>query len=192
MEETKEMRDTIMKPSFRTVMYAGMLITLSLLLITAGCVDTIQKNSTQKNTTETPASTCSVEANVCTVDLPVSLTIDASPQVYSPIMSSTVGIGLIPNISGLKTDMTEYEWTATYGQFLDWSAPNYTVNTLPEPVINHGEKIYWSFTEAPKSPRVPVIITVTKRDITSKKPLATSHLTLGWKDNMTIVVEKIE
>jgi hypothetical protein len=173
-------------------MYAGILITLSLFLITAGCVDSSQKNSTQKNTIETPASTCSVEANVCTVDLPGPLRIDASPQVYSPIMSSTVGIGLTPNVSGLKTSGAEYEWTATYGRFLDWSSPNYTVNRLSEPVVNHGEKIYWSFTEPPESPLVPVVITVTERDITSKKPLAGSRLTLGWKDNMTVVVEKIE
>jgi hypothetical protein len=107
-------------------------------------------------------------------------------------MSSTVGIGLTPNVSSLKMSGTEYEWTATYGHFLDWSAPNYTVNSLPEPVVNHGEKIYWSFTEIPKSPLVPVVITVTERDITSKKALASSRLTLGWKDNMTVVVEKIE
>jgi hypothetical protein len=104
-------------------------------------------------------------------------------------MSSTVGIGLTPNVSSLKMSGTEYEWTATYGHFLDWSAPNYTVNSLPEPVVNHGEKIYWSFTETPKSPLVPVVITVTERDITSKKALASSRLTLGWKDNMTVVVE---
>jgi hypothetical protein len=186
------MQDTIMTQSFRNVMYAGMLITLSLLLMTAGCVDSSQKNSPQANITETPASTCSAEANVCSVDLPGSLTIDAFPRVYSPLMSSTVGIGLSPNVSGLKTSGTEYEWTATYGRFLDWSAPNYSVNTLPERVVNHGEKIYWSFTQAPDSPGSPVVITVTARDITSKKPLAGSRLTLGWKDNMTVIVEKIE
>jgi hypothetical protein len=180
------------KSSSRTVAAICILITLSLILITTGCVDTSQKNSLPVNTTGTPASTCSAEANVCTVDLSGSIRIDASPQVYSPIMSSTVGIGLTPNVSGLKTAGTEYEWTATYGRFLDWSAPNYTVNTLPEPVVNHGEKIYWSFTETPKSPLVPVVITVTERDIASKKPLASSRLTLGWKDNMTVVVEKIE
>jgi hypothetical protein len=180
------------KSSSRTVAAICILIALSLLLVTAGCVDSSQKNSPQANTTETPASTCSAEANVCTVDLPVSLTIDASPQVYSPIMSSTVGIGLTPNVSGLKTAGVEYEWTATYGHFLDWSALNYTVNTLSEPVVNHGEKIYWSFTEVPKSPLVPVVITLTERDITSKKPIASSLLTLGWKNNMTVVVEKIE
>jgi hypothetical protein len=186
------MRDKIMKSSFRNFIYAGMLVTLSLFLITAGCVDPGQKNSTQKNATETPALTCSANANVCTVNLPVTLMIDASPQVYSPIMSSTVGIGLTPNVSGLNTAGAEYEWNATYGHFLDWSAPNHTVNTLPEPVVNHGEKIYWSFTQAPDSPPAPIIITVTARDSTSKKPLASSDLTLGWKDNLTVVVEKIE
>jgi hypothetical protein len=180
------------KSSSRTVAAICILITLSLLLITAGCVDTSQKNSLPVNTTGTPASTCSAEANVCTVDLPGSLTIDASPQVYSPIMSSTVGIGLTPNVSGLKTAGVEYEWTATFGHFLDWSAPNYTVNTLSEPVVNHGEKIYWSFIELPESPPAPVVITVTERNITSKKPLASSRMTLGWKNNMTVVVEKIE
>jgi hypothetical protein len=180
------------KSSSRTVAAICILITLSLFLVTAGCVDSSQKNSLPVNTTGTPASTCPAEANVCPVDLPGTLTIDTSPQVYSPIMSSTVGIGLTPNVSGLRTTGTEYEWTATYGHFLDWSAPNYTVNTLSEPVVNHGEKIYWSFIEAPESPPAPVVITVTERDITSKKPLSSSRLTLGWKNNMTVVVEKIE
>ena len=186
------MRNKIMNPLLRNVMYASILIALSLLLFTAGCVYSSQKNSPQANISETPVSTCSAEANVCTVDLPGSLRIDASPQLYSPIMSSTVGIGLTPNVSGLKTAGVEYEWTATYGHFLDWSAPNYTVNTLSEPIVNHGEKIYWSFIEAPESPPAPVVITVTERDITSKKPLASSCMTLGWKNNMTVVVEKIE
>ena len=181
-----------MNPLFRNGMYAGILIALSLLVISAGCVGSSQKNSPPTNTTETPASTCAAEAKVCTVDLPGSLRIDASPQVYSPIMSSTVGIGLTPNVSSLKTAGTEYEWTATYGHFLDWSAPNYTVNRVSEPVDNKGEKIYWSFTQAPDSYQVPVIITVTERDITSKKTVASSRLTLGWKDNVTVIVEKIE
>jgi hypothetical protein len=107
-------------------------------------------------------------------------------------MSSTIGIGLTPNVSGLKTADAQFEWNATYGQFFDWSAPDYTVNRLSQPVINHGEKIFWSFTDGPVSPPVPVIITVTARDVQSQKVLGSSRLTLGWKDNMTVVVEKIE
>jgi len=180
------------KPSVRTVAYICILITLPLLLITAGCVDTSQKNSTQKNTTETPASTCSAEANVCPVALPGSVRIDAFPQMYSPAMSSTIGIGLTPNVSGFNTTDAQFEWNATYGYFYDWSAPDYAVNRLSQPVINHGEKIFWSFTDGPASPLVPVIITVTARDVQSQKVLGTSRLTLGWKDSITVIVEKTE
>ncbi|MDD1696466.1 MAG: hypothetical protein LUQ54_06175 [Methanoregula sp.] len=184
--------DNIMRTSFRNVMSVCVLITLSLLLMTAGCVDSSQKISPQKNVTGTPPSTCSAEASVCTIDLPGSLRIDASPKTYSPLMSSTVGIGLTPNLSGFETAGAEFEWNATYGYFLDWSAPNFTVSRITQPVVNQGEKIYWSFSQEPASPRVPVIITVTLRDSVSQKPLAGSRMTLGWKDNLTVVVEKIE
>ena len=180
------MRNENIKPSLRKVAYICILITLSLLLITAGCVD-----SAPKNPPDDPASTCSVDAGVCPVVLPGSVRIDASPQEYSPVMSSTVGIGLTPNVSGLNTTDTQFEWNATYGHFLDWSAPDYTVRRLSQPVVNHGEKIFWSFTEAPASPPVPVIITVTARDVPSQKVLVSSRLTLGWKDNLTVVVEKM-
>jgi hypothetical protein len=175
------------KPSLRTVASICILITLSLLLITAGCVDSAGKNSTV-----IPVSTCSVDTGVCPLPISGSVRIDASPQMYSPLMSSTIGIGLTPNVSGLNTTDTQFEWNATYGQFLDWSAPNFTVNRLSQPVVNNGEKIFWSFTEEPASPLVPVIIAVTARDGKSQKVLASSRMTLGWKGNLTVVVEKIE
>jgi hypothetical protein len=190
LEEDEKMRDKIMKPSLPNVVYSGILITLSLLVITAGCVDSARVTTTEVPA-EVPASTCSVDTSVCTVDLFGSVRINASPQMYSPVMSSTVGIGLTPDVSGFKTADTLFEWNATYGQFLDWSAPNYTVSRLSQPVVNHGEKIFWSFTEAPASPQIPVIITVTVRDIQSQKVLAGSLLTLGWKNNLTVFVEKI-
>jgi len=175
------------KSSSRTVAVVCILITLSLLLIIAGCVD-----SAQKNPPDVPALTCSVDTGVCPVTIPGSVRIDASPQMYSPTMSSTIGIGLIPNVSGFNPADVQFEWNATYGHFSDWSAPDYTISRLSQPVVNHGEKIYWSFTEEPASPLVPVIITVTARDVQSQKVLAGSRLTLGWKGNFTVVVEKIE
>jgi hypothetical protein len=181
------MRGKNMKPSIRNIVLISILVTLSMLLMSAGCVD-----SAPKNPPEVPASTCSVDTGVCPVPIPGTVRIDASPQMYSPTMSSTIGIGLTPNVSGFKIADAQFEWNATYGHFYDWSAPDYTVSRLSQPIVNHGEKIYWSFTAEPASPLVPVIITVTARDITSKKPLASSRLTLGWKDNMTVVVEKTE
>jgi hypothetical protein len=170
------MRGKNMKPSIRNIVLISILVTLSMLLMSAGCVD-----SAPKNPPEVPASTCSVDTGVCPVPIPGTVRIDASPQMYSPTMSSTIGIGLTPNVSGFKIADAQFEWNATYGHFYDWSAPDYTVSRLSQPI-----------TAEPASPLVPVIITVTARDITSKKPLASSRLTLGWKDNMTVVVEKTE
>jgi hypothetical protein len=175
------------KLSSRTVAAICILVTLSMLLMSAGCVDSAPKNSP-----EVPASTCSVDTGVCPVPIPGTVRIDASPQMYSPTMSSTIGIGLTPNVSGFNTTDAQFEWNATYGQFLDWSAPNNTVSRLSQPIVNHGEKIFWSFTDGPASPPVPVIITITARDVQSQKVLGTSRLTLGWKDSITVIVEKTE
>jgi len=181
------MREKNMKPSLQNIVLICILITLSMLIITAGCVD-----SAPKNPPEVPASTCSVDTGVCPVPIPGTVRIDAFPQMYSPAMSSTIGIGLTPNVSGFNTTDAQFEWNATYGQFFDWSAPDYTVSRLSQPVVNNGEKIFWSFTEEPASPLVPVIITVTVRDVQSQKVLGGSRMTLGWKGNLTVVVEKIE
>lgn len=164
-----------------------LMLMVTALLFTAGCTAPSAKNSP-----ETTPSSCSAEAAVCPVPVPGSVRIDASPQMYSPLMSSTVGIGLTPNVSGFTTADAQFEWNATYGNFFDWSAPDYTVRRLSEPIVNHGEKIFWSFNEGPASPPAPVIITVTARDATSQKVLGSSRMTLAWKDNITVIVEKIE
>ena len=181
------MREKNMKSFLRNIVLIYILITISMFIITAGCVDSAPKKSP-----DVSVSTCSVDTGVCPVPVPGTVRIDASPQMYSPTMSSTIGIGLTPNISGFKTADAQFEWNSTYGQFLDWSAPNYTVTRLSQPLVNHGEKIFWSFTDGPASPLVPVIITVTARDVQSQKVLGTSRLTLGWKDIITVIVEKTE
>jgi hypothetical protein len=107
-------------------------------------------------------------------------------------MSSTPGIGLTPNVSGFNPTDAEFTWNASYGEFLDWSSSNYTISRLSKPVINHGEKIYWSFTDGPASTRDPVIISVTARDLPSGQILGSSRLTLGWEGNYTVTVQKIE
>ena len=48
--------------------------------------------------------------------------------MYTPLMSSTPGIGLTPNVSGFNPADAEFTWNASYGHFLDWSPPNYTVS----------------------------------------------------------------
>jgi hypothetical protein len=180
------MSEKKLKQSTRLFIIFTLVLMVTTFLITAGCLA-----PTSKDAPAAIPSTCSVDTGVCPVTMTSSVMIDASPQMYSPLMSSTIGIGLTPNVSGFKTADAEFEWNATYGHFLDWSAPNYTISRLSQPVVNHGEKIYWSFTEAPASPQVPVIITVTAREVQSQKVLAGSRLILGWKGNLTVVVEKI-
>jgi len=161
-------------------------VTVTALLVTAGCLFQASENST------TVPSTCSDAAGVCTLAITRSVRIEAAPQMYTPLMSSTPGIGLTPNVTGFNPADAEFTWNASYGEFLDWSLPNYTVSGLSQPVVNHGEKVYWSFTDVPASTRDPVIISVTARDLPSGRILGSSRLTLGWEGNFTVTVQKIE
>lgn len=161
------------------------LITMTLLLVIAGCLFQAPEK------TPTVPSTCSADAGVCTLPVLRSVMIEAAPQMYTPLMSSTPGIGLTPNISGFNPAEAEFTWNASYGHFLDWSSSNYTVSRLSQPLVNHGEKVYWSFIDVPSSTHDPVIISVTARDIPSGQILGSSRLSLGWEGNYTVRVQKI-
>jgi hypothetical protein len=120
------------------------------------------------------------------------ITIKASPQRYSPIMSSTPGIGLEPVTAGFSADNASFAWKATYGQFLSWNFQDFKVNQLGDSVSNHGEKLYWSFIDKPSSTTTPVWITVTAKDIASERVLGSSTVTLGWEGNYSVTVNQIE
>lgn len=74
-----------------------------------------------------------------------SVAIDAAAEGYGLMMSSTVGILLQPVPGGAIAENDSYVWQCSGGQFLTWSAPDYTVRdhgtlflrTQPTPV-------YWS------------------------------------------------
>jgi hypothetical protein len=166
---------------------SAVFVMLTALLVSAGCL-----SPASENPPATVQSTCSVDAGVCKVPIPGSVRIEAAPQTYSPLMSSTPGIELTPNVSGFNPSDAEFTWNASYGQFLDWSSPNYTVSRLAQPVVNHGEKVYWTFMDVPALTRDPVIISVTARDLPSGQILGSSRLTLGWEGNFTVTVQKIE
>jgi len=122
-----------------------------------------------------------------------SVRIEASPQAYSPMMSSTIGIGLTPNVTGFRIPDARYEWNTTNGQFMDWNAPEYTITEHGRSAVSNGEKIYWSFDAIPDSPQQPVIITLAAKDRKTGQLLGSSRMTLGWESNNTFVrVQKIE
>ncbi|MCX6691214.1 MAG: hypothetical protein NTW33_03965, partial [Methanoregula sp.] len=136
----------------------------------------------------------------------VSVRLETSPQRYSPMMSSTPGIGFTPNVTGFKaadanfagnsTDFEwnaiNFEWNATFGTFLTWDAPDYKVHQIGNPVANNGRKVYWTFTEKPASTKDPVTITVTARDMTRRGAvLASSTVTLSWDGDYAVYVQDI-
>ncbi len=120
-----------------------------------------------------------------------SLQLTATPQRYSPLMSSTVGIGIDVNASGFDPVSTTFTWNATYGNFLSWGPSDYTVKEQGNPVTNHGEKLYWSFIEKPASTLEPVIVTVTATDPTTARVLRSSTIILEWEEGLWVKVKEI-
>ena len=118
--------------------------------------------------------------------------LEASPQRYSPMMSSTPGVRLTPNITGFAAADATFEWNATFGRFLMWDAPDYKVHEIGNPVATDGRTIYWTFTEKPASTKVPVVITVTARDSTRRGAvLGSSTVTLNWDGDYAVMVRDI-
>lgn len=107
-------------------------------------------------------------------------------------MSSTPGIGLELTTTGFNKENASFAWKASYGRFLAWNSPGYTVNQLGDTVSNHGEKIYWSFTDKPSSITNPVTITVTATESGSGRFLGSSTLTLAWDGDYAVTVKGVE
>jgi len=122
----------------------------------------------------------------------ISVKLEASPQRYSPMMSSTPGIGLTPKVTGFSAADATFEWNATFGRFLTWDAPDYMVHDIGNPVANNGGKVYWTFIDKPASTKDPVTITVTARDIARKGViLGSSVVTLSWDGDYAVYVQDI-
>jgi hypothetical protein len=175
-------------------------------VIVAGCTNGPQAPVTSPPTTApavspvipeiTPANgcandTCSFVPSSVSQEPATSLRIEASPRRYSPIMSSTPGIGLAPDATGFDPSAANFSWTASYGQFLSWNAPDYKVNQLGAATSNAGGKLYWSFIDTPSSTKEPVVITVTARDPVSGTVLGNATVTLAWDGDNAVTVQDL-
>ena len=118
-----------------------------------------------------------------------SVTLTASPQRYSPIMSSTPGIGISVDANGFEAARSQFVWSATHGNFFTWGPVNYTVNEVGNPVTNHGEKLYWSFTQKPVSILEPVVITVTATDSVTGRMMGSSNVVLRWDGDNAVMLK---
>lgn len=121
-----------------------------------------------------------------------SVRIWATPNRYSPIMSSTPGLELsVITPSGMDVSTIVYDWTASYGTFLAWNPPDYAVHEKGSKVTTNGGKIYWSFHDPPSSTASPVVITMTMRDTATRQELGRSVLTLDWDGDNAVMVQEI-
>jgi hypothetical protein len=106
-------------------------------------------------------------------------------------MSSTVGVGIEVNASGFDPAAAIFTWNATYGKFLSWGPVNFTVQDQGNPVINNGEKLYWSFMEKSSTTLDPVLVTVTATDPATNKVLGSSTVILEWEEGLGVKVKEI-
>lgn len=119
-----------------------------------------------------------------------SVTLTASPQRYSPVMSSTVGVGITVDANGFDANRARFTWNATYGKFISWGPADYSVTDAGNPVTNRGEKLYWSFTEKPASTLEPVVISVNAMDSATGRMLGSSKVILQWDGDNAVIVKK--
>lgn len=117
-----------------------------------------------------------------------SLSVNASPNRYSPIMSSTPGVKLTPVVSGYSAGNATFTWTATMGQFISWDSPDYTIQVLGNPATTMDETVYWTFISRPASIKNPVIITVIATDPVTSSPLGNAQVTLNWDGSNAVYV----
>ena len=119
--------------------------------------------------------------------LPEEVAIQTDIDLYIPIMSSTVGIGLIPvyELEG-PPETVQLHWRTDYGYFVAWDSPDFKVNLLGTEVINNGEKIYWSYDPGEMGVNKPAVeISLQVEDARSGQVLAEARLKIGWEDQDT-------
>jgi len=122
---------------------------------------------------------------------PVTLSIQPDISRYTVLMSSTVGIGLTPQIDGtLPPDYMMYVWKTDYGHFVGWSAPDYTVRELGNiSASGNGTKVYWTYPgENESGQRPPVHITLDLLDRATGATLGHAEKVIGWDANDTAVI----
>jgi len=120
----------------------------------------------------------------------VELSVDR--ESYSPLLSSTVGIGLTPRYSASRTSPPfRYHWRTNYGYFVRWGPPDYQVEELGPDASSEG-KVYWSYdpVEIDQRNKPEVEVAVRVRDAKTLDTWAESRLKMTWENSDTAVVSR--
>ena len=120
-----------------------------------------------------------------------SLIIVADRQNYTPLMSSTVGIGLTPVFSSaVDNDTVSFQWHTDHGYFLSWGAPDFKVYNNGTDVTTSARKVYWSYSpEDMGKDKPPVHVTLTIVDKASGKAIGSSGIEIGWENKSNAVIK---
>lgn len=111
-------------------------------------------------------------------------------DTYTPLMSSTVGIGLTP-YAQKDFGNVKFYWRTNYGHFVSWGLSDFKVSLLGAETVNIGEKIYWSYDPAlMDKEKPPVQITLSVEDAESGEVLAQTEFEIIWKDLHIAEVKK--
>ena len=121
---------------------------------------------------------------------PKEVIIKTDRDNYIPTMSSTVGIGLIPEYAiGIPSKNLQYHWRTNYGYFVAWDAPDFEVKILGTTVINTGEKIYWSYDPNEMGvDKPPVVISLRIEDGQTQQVIAETTIEVGWEGLDTAIL----
>jgi hypothetical protein len=119
------------------------------------------------------------------------VSIQATPGKYSPLMSSTVGIGLTPIYTG--TGQAVYSWNTSYGYFVGWNAPDWKVDRYGQSLDSANQTIYWSYSPDDMGKEKPpvtirLIVKTPPRDHGGNGTIAWKDLHITWENNDTAVV----
>ena len=132
----------------------------------------------QPVTTPVTSSTTGTVIPLTTPGL-VDISIRASPEKYSPLMSSTVGIGLTPLYTGSRPDVI-YSWNTSYGHFVSWNAPDWNVSQHGDSIDTTNQTIYWTYSPDDMGKEKPP---VTIRLIVKTPPRTHGgNGTIAWKE----------
>ena len=149
---------------------------------TAGCGASISLGATGGN--QTSDSTQTVKLG----EVPIIPDI----SIYTPAMSSTVGIGLTGSYTlGRPVDSVKFHWKTSYGYFVIWQAPDFKVKQLGADIVYGADKIYWSFSpDDINTTKTDVKIELIVEDSKTGQILSTSTLSIAWENPLTAKVKK--
>jgi hypothetical protein len=122
---------------------------------------------------------------------PVELSVRASPEKYSPLMSSTVGIGLTPLYTG--SSWYAFSWNTSYGYFVSWNATDGNVTQYNNSIDTSDPTIYWSYSPEDMGKEKPpvtirLIVKTPPRTHGGSGTLAWKDIHISWEQNDTAVL----